>query len=241
MWVVQGDTAAGELLRQVADQWTANGPLGVLRDLVRQVWRTDVNRFERALGDDAQCLGIQASRNLCNLAVKELSGRPGVVARDCKTLEVRFGGRILHTGKAPSGSPDWDVQSVDWSSSDVRDDAARANTVAYQPTEGTLFEGLPPLPGQVIDPTALALLHLTWQGFDDGSSRAWLGFPCLGERAWFAVMPLDGAGGGSGRARPQVTGPAGSAPDFAALREPDVHVARRPRPDSQPGAHGAGG
>jgi hypothetical protein len=105
---------------------------------------------------------------------------------------VLYGGRLLHVGKAPSESLSWDVASMDWSSSEVRDDAARANSEAYLPAQGTLFEFVP-YPGMSRVATALAHLHLTWQGFPDGTTRAWLGFPRFGVPSWFAVSPLQGA------------------------------------------------
>jgi hypothetical protein len=191
-WIVD-DFAARELLEQVTDEWAATGVLRVLRELVGQVWRTDLNRHEPDLGDDAMSLGMQASRNLCNLTVRRLQGVPGVLARDRKTLEVTYRGRVLHVGKAPSDSPGWEVTQVDWADSDVREHAAAANTAAYQSSSGTLFEDWDALPGQNLDPSALQHLHLTWQGLADGSTRTWLGFPQLGPWPWFAVLALDDA------------------------------------------------
>jgi hypothetical protein len=118
---------------------------------------------------------------------------PGVVARDRRTLEVGYHGRVLHVGKAPSDSPNWQVDQVDWADSEVREHAAAANTAAYQSSSGTLFEGWDALPGQNLDPSALEHLHLTWQGLADGSTRTWLGFPKLGSPPWFAVLLLDDA------------------------------------------------
>ena len=187
------DFAAQELLEQVTDEWAATGVLRVLRELVDQVWRTDLERYDHELGDDAMSLGMQASRNLCNLTVRRLQGRPGVLARDRRTLEIGYAGRVLHVGKAPSDSPTWDVDQVDWADSEVREHAAAANTAAYQSSSGTLFENWDALPGQNLDPSALLHLHLTWQGLADGSTRSWLGFPQLGLRPWFAVLLLDDA------------------------------------------------
>jgi hypothetical protein len=104
---VSDDRAVQDLLARVADEWTAAGVFGVLCELVGQIWRADLDRYEpEAMGDDAMSLGLQASRNLCNLAVRHLQGVPGVVARDRNTLEITYGGRMLHTGKAPSDAPD---------------------------------------------------------------------------------------------------------------------------------------
>ena len=183
------DSAAQEFLQQVTDEWAASGVLRVLCDLVDQIWCADLARYRPDLGDDAMSLGMQASRNLCNLAVRRLQKLPGVQARDRKTLEVSYADRVLHVGKAPSDSPTWDVTQVDWADSDVREQAAAANTAAYHSASGTLFENWEALPEQ--NPSALHHLHLTWQGLPDGSTRTWLGFPQLGSHPWFAVLLLD--------------------------------------------------
>jgi len=86
------------------------------------------------MGDDPTSLGVQASRNLCNLAIRELQDVPGVVAHGSRTLEVHYGDRVLHAGKAPSDSPGWDVQSLDWAESEVQEGAAAANTAATKPS-----------------------------------------------------------------------------------------------------------
>lgn len=181
------------LLEQVTGEWAATGVLRVLRDLVDEVWRTDLARFDVNLGDDAMSLGMQASRNLFNLAARRLQGLHEVHVGNRRTLEITFEGRLLHVGKAPSDSLLWDVDLVDWADSDLREHAAEANSAAYQSSAGTLFDGWDALPGQNLDPSALTYLHLTWQGLADGSTRSWLGFPQLGSRPWFAVLPLDDA------------------------------------------------
>lgn len=222
------DAAAQTLLNEVVTAWTDGGPLGVLRELVPTVWRRNIARHEPArLGDDRMSLGVQSSRNLCNLTVRGLVGAPGVHARDAKTLEVTFQGRTLHAGKVGSSSPSWDVSSVDWSHSEVRTLRAEANSNAYLPVAGTLFETLGALPGQPVDPRVMRHLQLMWQGFDDGGTRTWLGFPRLGADAWFAVVLLDDNSGGQGGRTLDGDTPLPPAPDFDTLREPALDLARR--------------
>jgi hypothetical protein len=221
------DAAAQALLDEVVNEWTDGDVLGVLRELVPTVWRKNVDRYEPRLGDDPTTLGIQSSRNLCNLAVRQLVGVPGVQARDVKTLEVTYRGRVLHAGKIRSRSRSWNVSSVDWADSDVRSICAEANTNAYLPVAGTLFGDLGPLSGQPVDPRALRHLMLMWQGFDDGGTRTWLGFPCLGTKPWFAVVLLDDDHGGHGGIPADGEAPVPPAPDFDTLGEPDLDVARR--------------
>jgi hypothetical protein len=187
-------TDVGEFLREVVDDWWRRGPLAVIHALVGEVWRANVARYEPEVrGDDAQSLGVQSARNIVNLAARGCAGLPGVAVRGGSTLEVAFAGRVLHVGKATAEqSRSWDVWSIDWLGSDVRDRAAELNTAAYLPFGGTLLDGLLPDVGA---PAALSHLHLTWQGFvDDASARSWVGFPRAGSRPWFAVLPLTSAG-----------------------------------------------
>lgn len=185
-------TDVGEFLGEVVDDWWHRGPLAVIHGLVAEVWRENVARYQPdERGDDPLSLGIQSARNICNLAVQRCHDLPGVRVLGGATLTVLFGGRVLHLGKAtPEQSRTWDVSSLDWSSSDVRNQAAVLNTEAYRPFGGTLLDGLMP---DIGDPTALRHLHLAWQGFiDDASTRVWVGFPQVGARPWFAVQELPG-------------------------------------------------
>lgn len=222
------DAAAQALLDEVVAAWTNGGPLGLLRELVPTVWRRNIARHEPTrLGDDRMSLGVQSSRNLCNLAVRGLVDVPGVQARDAKTLEVTYQGRTLHAGKVGSTSPTWDISSVDWSHSEVRTLCAEANSNAYLPVAGTLFETMGALPGQPVDPRLMCHLQLMWQGFDDGGTRSWLGFPRLGADAWFAVVLLDDNAGGRGGRPVDGDTPMPLAPDFDTLGEPTLDLARR--------------
>ena len=231
------DAAARALLDELITEWTDGGVLEPLRTLVSTVWSRNLDRHEPALGDDAQSLGIQSSRNICNLAVGRLGGLDGVRARDAKTLEVTYDRRVLHIGKVGSRSRAWYIAGIDWAQSEVRTTSAQANSEAYMPVEGTLLEPLGPLPGQPADPAALLHLHLAWQGFDDGGTRTWLGFPREGEPAWFAVVLLDD-NPGSRSSQPRDTGPVPTS-DFDSLREPTVELTRRDDQDGRVRPHGA--
>lgn len=238
---MRNDGGAEDVLVEVVTEWR-RGPLGELERLVPDVWRTNVDRHEpERLGDDLMSLGTQSARNIMNRAVQQLAGIPGLAVKAGPTLDVRFAGRVLHVGKAtPSSASDWDVWSIDWASSEVRDDAARANSTAYQSNSETLFEGrgdLLPLPGQRSDPGQLRYLHLAWQGFlEDGHCRAWLGFPAAGERPWFAVLPLfdTRAGGGRGGLDVAVPPTRPATPSFDELQEAAVPMVVRRRPPVVP-------
>jgi hypothetical protein len=231
------DVAARALLDELVTEWTDAGVLGPLRTLVGTVWSRNLDRHEPALGDDAQSLGIQSSRNICNLAVRQLGGLDGVRARDAKTLEVTHARRVLHISKVGSRSRTWDVATIDWAQSEVRTTSAQANSEAYMPVGGTLLELLGPLPGQPADPAALLHLHLAWQGFEDGGTRTWLGFPRMGQPAWFAVVLLDDSPGSGGR-RTDDAGPV-PTPDFDSLHEAAVELAPRDDQDGRARPHGA--
>ena len=231
------DAAAHALLEEMVDEWTACGVLTPMRTLISKVWRRNLDRYEPALGDDAQSLGIQSSRNICNLAVGQLRSIDGVSARDPRTLEVTYAGRVLHVSKVGSRSRAWDVTGIDWAQSEVRTSSAQANSDGYLPVEGTLFESFGPLPGQPANPSALCHLHLAWQGFDDGGTRVWLGFPRIGVPAWFAVVLLDDNPGSASGDRPGDTQPH-PAPDFDTLGEPAVALNRRDDQDGRARPHG---
>ena len=230
-------------LRQVIEDWWNHGPLATIHDLVGDVWRSNVARYQpEERGDDALSLGIQSARNICNLAVRRCHDIPGVRVYGGPTLTVHFAGRVLHLGKAtPEQSRDWNIWSIDWSHSDVRDRAADLNSEAYHPYGDTLFAGLEP---EVGDPSALRHLHLAWQGFvAQAATRVWVGFPQAGSRPWFAVVPL-GADGAAG-----LVPPASPAPGRRSRRHavaeldefdvPDRQVVTEPRPSG--GGDGLGG
>lgn len=185
---MQGDDGAAEhLLDQVVREWTAAGVLPTVRRIVDEVWRDNLRRLDPALGDDAQVLGLQSSLNLRNRVVAQFARAGGATATVLhNALVLAYAGRLLHAGKAPNDRLGWDVHSIDWASSDVRTDAAARNSAAYRSTQGTLFDG------DRADPTGLRDLHLTWLGTPGGATAAWVGFPRLGGRPWYAVTRLDG-------------------------------------------------
>ncbi|MBW0106071.1 hypothetical protein [Pseudonocardia sp. KRD291] len=222
------DSAARAMLDQVVLDWNGQGVLRDLSQLTATVWWKNLDRFESVLGDDAVTLGVQSSRNVCNLAVSHFQGVDGVTARKPSTLELSHQGRVLHISKARSRTRGWDPHLINWAESEVRMVSAEANSKAYMPAKGTLFETYGPLPGQPNDPALLKHLHLLWQGFDDGSTRSWVGFPRLGNSPWYAVALLgDNPGRGATRLDP-TNGPLPVGPgDFDALGEPPLSLARR--------------
>jgi hypothetical protein len=224
--VMSSDPAVDELLAAVIEHWRAEGPLEAVLSTIDAVWATDLRRHEPALGDDPTSLGIQCSRNVMNLVGRNPSIRKidGCQVRGGNTLAVFFAGRVLHTSKVGGHSRRWDPYSMDWTSSDTRADGAAANSRAYVPANGTLFEGLDGAPSG--DPAALRHVHLAWQGLPEGRTRVFMGFPSAGDSPWMAVRLLtDGDFGGSGR--PAEPEPRPSTPNHDAMAEPRLVVRRR--------------
>jgi hypothetical protein len=211
------DGAAQELLLAVVDDWTRAGILPTLRAVTSEVWPRNLDRHEPDLGDDAMSLGVQSSRNVRNLAVRRLQDA-GVDARiEEQSLRIKHAGRVLHINKAAATSSIWDIDNQRWDDSEVRLLGAQANSQAYYPSDGTLF------PVRARDPQTLRHLHLTWQGLDHGPTRAWVGFPRLGDIPWFAVAPLAEAAPVNRSGQPPAM-PQASSPNFDAMKVRDVQV-----------------
>ncbi|NEK96611.1 hypothetical protein GCU67_20930 [Modestobacter muralis] len=228
------DAAAEALLDQVMKDWEGRGILGTLRSVVTEVWPRNQNRFETQLGDDNMVLGVQSSRNIQNLAVARLQERDVEAAIVEQSLQVKYAGRVLHIGKAPSTATAWSIDKQRWDDSEVRQLGAKANSQAYYPAEGALF------PVRAGEPAALKHLHLTWQGLDGGITRAWVGFPRAGDLSWFAVAPLAAA---DPLQRPVLpSGPAlPPAPNFDAMAEPETELKLKPRSGEREGQRPASG
>lgn len=223
---MQSDPVVDELLASVIAHWRDEGPLEEILATIDRVWATDLARHEPQLGDDATSLGIQCSRNVMNLVARSGTIREidGCRVRGGNTLTVSFATQVLHTSKVGRLGRRWDPYSMDWNSSDTRADGAAANSRAYVPASGTLFEGLDDGPSG--DPAALRYVHLAWQGLAEGRTRVFMGFPSEGHSPWMAVHLLaDGQSGGGGRVPQPEAGP--STPNHDVMAEPTVVVKRR--------------
>ncbi|RBY92238.1 hypothetical protein DQ244_08065 [Blastococcus sp. TBT05-19] len=228
------DEAAQALLLEVIEDWTACGIFPTIREVTSEVWPRNLDRHEPDLGDDAMSLGVQSSRNVRNLAVRRLQedGHDARVADH--TLVVKRSGRVLHINKARAVSSAWDIDTQRWDDSEVRLLGARANSQAYFPSDGALFAV------RAGDPQALKHLHLTWQGLEHGPTRAWVGFPRIGDVPWFAVAPLAEADPVQREHRPPV-GPLQPSPNFDAMQTREPEVKLKPQGNgSQEGVRPAG-
>lgn len=227
------DDAAHDLLLTVVDDWSRAGILPTLRAVTSEVWPRNLDRHEPDLGDDPMTLGVQSSRNVRNLAVRRLEDA-GIDARiEEQSLRIKHANRVLHINKAAAVSPSWDIDSQRWDDSEVRLLGAQANSQAYYPSDGALF------PVRAGDPEALKHLHLTWQGLEGGPTRAWVGFPRLGDIPWFAVTPLAEADPVNRALRPPAA-PLPPSPNFDAMQPRQPEVKLKPRNGTPGGVRPAG-
>ncbi|MEV8376608.1 hypothetical protein AB0P21_27940 [Kribbella sp. NPDC056861] len=179
------------LLSEVTSDWTASGVLPELVGLLRDVWRTNLDRHEPALGDDAVTLGMGSARNFANRTVQEFAQRNEVRADlQGNSLRVVHLGRTLRASKLPGKSVDADPYSIDWESSATRHQGPAANSHQLE-----LFDGFE-LPDEELAANSAAgsprYLHLAWAADPESADiAAYLGFPrdtLDGAGPWFAVQ-----------------------------------------------------
>lgn len=185
------------LLRDVISDWTATGVLTDLVGLVGSVWRTNVDRHEPDLGDDAVTLGMGSARNLANRTVQEFALRQEVHADlQNNSLRVVHLGRTLRASKLPGKTANADPHSIDWDVSATRHRGPAANSQQLElfrmPEEELLENARDNEPRH---------LHLAWAGdADTGAVSVHLGFPrdnADGGSPWYAVQLIyrDDIGG----------------------------------------------
>ena len=219
--------SAQTALEEAAEVVTAAGLVTRLRTVVAEVWQANLARYEPdELGDDAQTLGGTCARNIANRVERlvransefetqpwEVSGL--TVARPSGALRLEYFGRHFHIMKSPmvhGRSPKWDAFPHWNTSSDVREEAARANTRALSGFR-TAAPGQTPLTGWPASYEAVALPHFVFVWAAELTSPAtsgWLGVPCLGEQPFVAIRALwsdPENGGPSGIRRSLPTGP----------------------------------
>ena len=102
--------------------WSSSGLTVLMRDLVREVWRTNVDRYEPdELGDNARTLGFQCSENLSTRIERRTHGHdletirwdiPGLtVSKPNGALRMRVRPHPFYVMKAPMVAvrqPGWD-------------------------------------------------------------------------------------------------------------------------------------
>lgn len=199
--------AAGAALDEAVNAVAAVGITGRLHGLIGEVWQRNLERYEpEELGDDSQTLGGTSSRNIANRVerlVQSSSGHevepwdiPGLTAaRPYGALRLDYAGLHFHLMKSPMAqgrSPKW-ATYPQWSAlSEVRTEAARANSMAMGGlrTAAPGQDSLPDLP--LIDVTSPIRHYVfVWAAeIRSPATSGWLGVPMLGERAFAAIRPL---------------------------------------------------
>lgn len=223
------DVAVREHLEVVVQRARSVGRLDELSKLIGEIYANNLRRLEPKLGDDLLVLGQQCHRNLLNLA-KQFGQVNDVDIDGAQTLELRLAGKIWHTGKVTSRDPAWTPDRIKWDGSDVRINAARANTQTFFSSEETLFASLSdgPFSSHEADPDDLRFLHIAWQGLGEEGVRVFVGFPQLGARPWLAVTEITVGRPGTGGVPKPADDSVRRSPNHDAMAEPKVAVKRRP-------------
>jgi len=241
--------AAAELvLAEAVDTVTVAGLGTRLSALVAQVWQANLGRYEPdELGDDPQTLGGTCAKNIANRVERLVRGNseyedepwalPGLtVARPHGALRLDFAGRHFHIMKCPmvhGRRPKWDVFPQWSTSSEVREDAARANTMALNGCR-TAAPGQDPL---LLLPRPDEPLHVphyvfVWAAEIDASpTTGWLGVPILGEQPFAAIHPLWADPEGGAQTGMRRSFPTGPSFDERASQVPALTL--KPRPDRE--------
>jgi hypothetical protein len=221
------NAAAEAALVEAVDAVSVAGLVTQLNTLVAEVWKANRGRYEPdELGDDPQTLGGTCAKNIANRVERLVRANsefevepwdiPGLtVARPNGALRLDYSGRHFHIMKSPMAHgrrPRWDAFPQWSTSSEVREEAARANTMALSGCR-TAATGQDPL---LFLPFANEPLHVSHYVFvwaaeiDSSATSAWLGIPALGEQPFAAVHPIwaDPEGGApTGTRRSSPTGP----------------------------------
>lgn len=239
--VLEAITHAAKALQAAADRWNSTGFTHHMASLVREVWTTNLERFEPdELGDNARTLGFQCSENLCARTERRIRGDeheavhwnvPGLtVSRPNGSMRICIGGDRVFLMKAPmeaSRQPRWDAMSWDGESA-TRQALAERNSRALgglsMPAagQGELFDlGIE---GGYVDSYLMV-----WAGeISSGLTAGWLTIPILGELPFAAVTPLwwdeiVDAPAGSRRTRPD-------GPSFDQMASTGPKLRLKPRP-----------
>lgn len=193
------DPAAQQRLRDVADDLRDLGLIDLLQEVVRDVWRYNVDRYDpEEIGDTNRSLGVTATENVRSLVLRRM-GPDGderldrqlrASGADNSLLIYAPGGTRLRVMKGPPSEqltePRW--MQTEWSS-EVRLDAASANHANYIPVGvNDLFDGAVAPSGAA---SLLREVFLVWAGGARSPLTAgWLGFPTRDSVPWLAIERL---------------------------------------------------
>jgi hypothetical protein len=227
------DPEASKRAAAAADRLCICGAKDLLAALVRDVWFTNVARFDPTVGDTVRVIAIQSAENIVQ-RIQALARRDGkwkatgievTISNNSMLIEVD---RLrIHFVKLPQISrlhPDWSHDFAWETGSNVRVTAASANDSAYRaPYIEAGIEPMIPVGGLGTfgDPDKVNEFFLVWAGeiSEQPLTAGWLVIPSLGQMPVIAAEPLwmdkgaDGEAGtvSNGQPTPDVT----SEPDVA--------------------------
>lgn len=227
-----------------------SGLLDAVRDLQREVWAANVDRYEPdELGDTARSLGLLTFENFTTRAVRRhahddrepqdrhwriddlrVTTPNGVLTLEIGSIRI-VGMKVPPTERR---APRWD-RFVDWDSqSNTRLEIAQENSKVLggfktpDPGQGVLADFHVELGRK---PDVVRNFLYVWAGeFSSPLTSAWLTVPALGGHPFAAVAPLwhDRDGDLPGDVRRSKRGPDG--PSFDQKRAPEPSISLKPRP-----------
>ncbi len=226
--------------------WDDTGLTEGMRDLVREVWTTNLERHEpEELGDSARTLGFLCYENLSARIERRIVGHPleatrwGIdglrVARPQGSLRVELASHNYYVMKAPMGAglqPDWgslvswDVETQTRADIAVRNSRSLGGFIASAWGQDELFDHS--LPQGAVDS-----FLFVWAGeIVSGLTAGWLTVPVLGDTPFAAVESLwrdDEGDVYKGARRPSPAGP-----NFDERESPTPALRLKPRDLGKP-------
>lgn len=184
--------------------WDSTGLTNLMRDLVCEVWRTNLARYEPdELGDSARTLGFQCFENLSTRVERRIRGHElertrwevdGLrVSKPNGAIRMTVGGFDAYVMKAPMDAgrrPDWDGLVTWEDETNTRHAIATRNSMSLG---GYLS---PPRSQDALVPHVapdrpVDSFLFVWTGeITTGLTAGWLTVPVLGEVPFAALAPL---------------------------------------------------
>ena len=224
---------------------TARQLVGELKEIVQDVWATNLQRYEpEALGDTPRALGHLSAENITQRVLRSLGRGSDLYEKGVRvstpetSLLIEYRGYRIRVVKAPSASrrnPDW-FRDFSWSSgSAVRHDAAWRNSRSVDIVLGNfrqpaLFEL--EVEEHLGDAYDCRDIFLVWAGElgPEARTSGWLGLPSLGPSPWLSVVDAWQDGREAADEKPtdetSTTGPAAPSYESAATPAPRVTLKR---------------
>lgn len=248
------DAATGALGATVS-RLEDSGLLDAIRDLQREVWAVNIDRYEPdELGDTPRSLGLLTFENFTQRALRRynhdelepaekhwnIEGLHVTTPRGVLTFELG-GARIAGMKVPPSGrrSPQWD-RFADWDNeSSTRLHIARENSRVlggYKTPnhDQYVFAGMDSELGRA--PGAVSNFLYVWAGeFQSPLTSAWLTVPALGGHPFAAIAQLwhDSEDDLLDGTRTPARGPDGPSFDEKPAAQPSIALKRRPAAEGE--------